>query len=361
MDRAVSALPITEVATTSEAELLNPVPGRRMDLPGFDAEFVDFPDYIVRITDRIWHQRQVEKCLDYYTADCAIHTLAGDIVGADTVVANTHATLDSFPDRHLNPDNVIWSDDGEGRFYSSHLINSPMTNLGPTEFGPPTGKAIKVITIADCACRDNRIYEEWLARDYAAMALQLGHDPQAVAEEQAKKDKAEGFSLIDHHAEEFDAVARMDPLGGDAPEDAASDPRALAEFVLEQIWKAGRADAVLDAYDFRVKATWPGLRSLYGEREILGQSQAVFGCFGNLRFRVDHLAQIPYLGGAGSDIAVRWTMAGDHMYPGIYGEPTGKPAFIMGITHWRIINGRIPEEITIWDDIALRRQLATSV
>lgn len=355
----MSTLPITEVATTSETDLLNPVPGRRMELPGFDDEFVDFPDYIVRITDRIWHERRVELCLDYYTADCAIHTMAGDIVGADTVVANTHATLASFPDRHLNPDNVIWSDDGEGKFYSSHLITSPMTNLGETEFGPATGKRIKVITIADCACRDNRIYEEWLARDYAAMALQLGHDPQEMAEAQAAKDKADGFSLIEHHAAHFAGVkARPLPLAK-APEDAAADPEALATFVLGKLWMPNGGGDWLDAYDFRVKTTWPALRSLYGESEMATAASEVFGCFSDVNFRIDHLAQVPYLGGAGSDIAVRWTMAGVHSKDGIYGAPTGNPGLIIGVTHWRIISGRIAEEVTIWDDIALRRQLAS--
>ncbi len=350
---------ITEVATTSEQKLLNPVPGQRMELPGFDAEFVDFPDYIVRITDRIWHERKVELCLDYYTEDCAIHTLAGDIVGAETVVANTHATLASYPDRHLNPDNVIWSDDGAAGFYSSHLITSPMTNLGPTEFGPATGKHIQVITIADCACRDNRIYEEWLARDYAGMAIQLGYDPQDIAKEQAAKDADEGFSLIAHHAAEHAAVSALPLLEMPAPRDAGTDPHELAGFVLEQIWDAGREDKFLEAYDFRVKATWPALRLLYGEREHGEWTRAVFRTFSDLRFRVDHLAHIPYLGGAGTDIAVRWTAAGTHTKSGIYGDPTGKPALIMGITHWRLINGRITEEVTIWDDIALRRQLAS--
>ncbi|MEO1220296.1 MAG: ester cyclase [Pseudomonadota bacterium] len=355
----MSILPITEVATTSENDLLNPVPGRRMELPGFDEEFVDFPDYIVRITDRIWHERRVELCRDYYTQDCVIHTMAGDIIGADTVVANTLATLESFPDRHLNPDNVIWSDDGDGKFYSSHLINSPMTNLGETEFGPATGKRIKVITIADCACRDNRIYEEWLARDYAAMAMQLGHDPQAMAEVQAAKDKAAGFSLIDHHAADCaDVMARPLPLAK-APADAASDPEALATYVLGRLWTPNGGGAWLDAYDFRAKTTWPSLRSLYGESEMADAASEVFGCFSDVNFRVDHLARVPYLGGAGSDIAVRWTMAAVHSKEGIYGPPTGNRALIIGVTHWRIISGRIAEEVTIWDDIALRRQLAS--
>ena len=354
-----SNLPITEVATSSEAELLNPAPGRRMDLPGFDEEFVDFPDYIVRITDRIWHERRVKLCLEYYTEDCAIHTLAGDIVSAQTVVENTHATLASFPDRHLNPDNVIWSDDGEGRFYSSHLITSPMTNLGPTEFGPATGRHIKVITIADCACRANQIYEEWLVRDYAAMAMQLGHDPQKVAEKQAERDAEAGFSLIDHHANDHAAVMALEDVAVDVPGDPASDPQGLAQFVLTQLWSPTGKAELLDAYDFRVKATWPALRSIYGEREMREAAVETFGCFSGAKFRVDHVAKVPYLGGAGTDIAVRWTMAGEHSHDGIYGAPTGKPALIMGVTHWRLIEGRIAEEVTIWDDIALRRQLAS--
>lgn len=136
----MTKLPITQVATSDLAQLLSPQAGRRMELPGFSEEFVDFPDYIIRITDRIWHERKIELCREYYTEDCVIHTMNGDICGAATVIENTHATLNAFPDRRLDADNVIWSDEGEGKFYSSHLITSKMTNLGPSEFGPPTGK-----------------------------------------------------------------------------------------------------------------------------------------------------------------------------------------------------------------------------
>ncbi len=361
MSQYLGALPITEVATTSEADLLNPVPGRRMDMPGFDEEFVDFPDYIVRITDRIWHQRQVEKCRDYYTADCAIHTLAGEIVGVETVVTNTHATLAAFPDRRLEPDNVVWSNDGEAGFYSSHLITSPMTNLGPSDFGPATGKRVKVITIADCACRDNRIYEEWLARDYSGMAIQLGYDPVAIAQRQAGEDAARGFSLLEHHADRYQAT-----LANTVPKvamlsDPSADPLAFAQFVLAQVWLSGDEEATRQAYDFRVKTTYPSLDFLYGSGELLAHTRALFGCFGQAAFAIEHIADIPYLSGAGRDIAVRWSFAGNHTNAGAYGNPGGKPIVIMGITHWRILNGQITQEVTIWDDVAVHRQIATAV
>ncbi|MCU0730571.1 MAG: hypothetical protein MUE84_03185, partial [Hyphomonas sp.] len=37
----------------------NTIYGDGSILPGFDPEFVDFPHYIIRITERIWHDRAV--------------------------------------------------------------------------------------------------------------------------------------------------------------------------------------------------------------------------------------------------------------------------------------------------------------
>lgn len=351
--------PITEVATTSEAELLDPVPGRRMDLPGFDPEFVDFPDFIVRITDRIWHQRRVEMCRDYYTQDCPIHTLAGDVIGVEAVIANTHATLEAFPDRRLEPDNVVWSDDGSDGFYSSHLITSPMTNLGPSEFGPATGKKLRVITIADCACRENRIYEEWLARDYAGMALQLGYEPRSVAIAQAQADAASGFSLIAHHAQHHRSVSDQGIRTNDLPMRPEDHPRAFAEHVLGSIWGSGDPEAYAKAYDFRVRATYPSLRDLYGFKDVMSLHSELFSAIPDAVIALEHCAHVPYLGGVGRDVAARLALAGTHLGDGLYGQPTGQKVLIMGITHWRVIKGRIVQEVTIWDDIAVHRQLVS--
>lgn len=350
---------ITMVAVTNEAELLNPPVEKCMDMQGFDAEFIDFPDYIIRITDRIWHERKVDLCLDYYTKDCAIHTLAGDIVGAQTVVDNTHATLASFPDRRLDADNVIWSDDKEKGFYSSHLITSKMTNLGATEFGPATGKKIRVITIADCACRDNRIYEEWLARDYAAMAMQLGHSPDDMARKQAKADQDKGFSLIEHHHDLHQSVMAQDIADVQRPTVPEENPSDFAHHIFSQIWNKRNTKAYAQNYDFRVSAIYPALQNFYGHDEIAACHHDIFTAIPDAKTRIEHIADIPYIGGA-RDIAVRWTLAGTHSGDGIYGAATDANVVIMGISQWRIINGYIREEVTIWDDVAVRRQIETA-
>jgi predicted ester cyclase len=352
----MAKLPITQVATTDISELLNPQGGQRMNLPGFDPEFVDLPDYIVRITDRIWHERKVELCLKYYSPDCVVHTQGGDIVGAQTVVDNTHATLASFPDRTLDADNVIWSDDGDGLFYSSHLITSKMTNLGASEFGPATGKAVKVQTIADCACKANRVVEEWLVRDYATVVEQLGFDVDETALKLAKEDVESGFDLVAFHAENHaDVLANATRLT-EAPDKPEKRPYAFAKSLYSQIWTERNFDKLGDFYDFRVGAAYPGKRDFYGHDQIAPLLQQIFDAVPDAKMKVEHVADIPYMA-VGRDISVRWSLAGTHTGDGFYGQATGANFYMMGVSQFRVINGRIREEVTIWDDVAVRRMV----
>lgn len=345
-------LPVMRVATTDITDMMNPGPERRMALPGFAEEFVDFPHYIIRITDRIWHDRAVELCLDWYAEDCAIHTLAGPITGAQTVVDNTWATLAAFPDRRLDGDNVIWSDEGDGSFLSSHLITSKMTNLGDSDFGPATGKRVLVRTIADCLCRENRIVEEWLVRDNLALVEQLGFAPAEVAARQAARDAAAGRPLVAVLAPYRD-LARA---GDDAvPE---SEAQAIATDLLRACWQDGDEARAAGLCDFRLGAWVPGGRFLYGPDSHAEWRSAIRAAFGpDARLRIEHLAEVPYLGEA-RDVAVRWSLVGTHTGAGAYGPPSGAPLLIMAVSHFRVIQDRVREEVTIWDDIAVLRQIA---
>lgn len=348
--------PITHVATTDITDMMNPGPERRMDLPGFAPEFVDFPHFIIRITEQIWHAREVERVLDWYGEDCPIHTLAGDIIGAQTVVDNTRATLAAFPDRRLDADNVIWSVEDDAAFYSSHLITSTMTNRGDSEFGPATGARVRALTIADCLCRENRVVEEWLARDNLAIARQLGLDPEEIAARQAREDRAAGRSLIAFHA---DARARVSSGSDAGPEPAAGSAAAIAVAALRAHWRTRDAGAIAALYDYRVSARYPGGACLYGPDDLRAWFAPTHAALADTELVVEHLAEIPYLGAA-RDVAVRWSVAGAHAGDGRYGPATNAPIYILGVTHMRVMNGRIREEATVWDDIAVRRQAHTA-
>lgn len=58
---------------------------RQQDMTGFKPTFVDIVDYILRTTHWIWNEKKVELCHDYYSKDCLVHTLTGDLVGNQAV------------------------------------------------------------------------------------------------------------------------------------------------------------------------------------------------------------------------------------------------------------------------------------
>ena len=352
--------PITSVATTDISEMLAPAPGRRQPMRGFDEEFVDIADYIIRITDRIWHERKIDLCRKYYSDDGVIHTLTGDIVGSEIVEANTHATLKSFPDRTLDGDNVIWSGNEDDGYYSSHLITSRMTNLGPSEFGPATGKRARIRTIADCLCKENLIIEEWLMRDNASLVLQLGLDLAETARAQAHADRENGKNLIETLASWRDETVGKASNASETlrPASPEADPQAFAEFVFQEVWNQKNLKALPENYDFRVGAHLTANRDLYGTVEYKEYLESFFAAVPDLVATVDHVGCIPYLGET-KDIAVRWSIGGTHAGDGLFGPASGAPLYILGASHWRVINGRIREEWTVFDELAVLRQIET--
>lgn len=336
------------------AELLAPQGPRRQPLAGFDADYADIVDYILRCTHRIWEQKDVGLIETHYAPDIRMHLMTGPIDGADGVVANTIRTLCGFPDRTLMGEAVIWADKGDETYLSSHRITSSGTNLGTTDFGPATGRRVQFTTIADCLCRRNEIVEEWLVRDNSALVLGLDLSPRAVARAQAVADGLAGPAPWRSAA--MERVRASTPTAfPDAPLPSPAEPEAFAAAIFDQLWNHRRLGRVRDAYCPAARVQAPGNRQLFGHGEITGWATGLIGSFGDARFGVDHIASV--LDGPARDIAVRWEMAGTHDGPGLYGPPTGRPVYILGVTHWRVRDGRIVEEVTVFDEIALLRQI----
>jgi predicted ester cyclase len=343
---------IPNVGGRDIAELMEPQGAPRQNMPGFGAEYADIVDYILRCTHRIWEQKDVGLIATHYAQDIIVHTMAGPIHGMDGVIAGTARTLSAFPDRTLTGEAVIWSVEGDGTYLSSHRITSTATNLGTSELGPATGKRITFTTIADCLCKANLIVEEWLVRDYSAMALQLGFNARAVARQQAIADKTKA-SPADWRTAAMTRIMEMPrtPFPDATLADPASEPIAFAQAVFNRLLDHRRFGDVRAIYSPAALWSGPGGRRLFGWGEITGWYTALIGSFGNARVHVDHIAAIDDM------IAVRWELAGTHDGGALYGSASGQPVYILAVTHWRIARGVIVDEVTVFDEIALLRQI----
>lgn len=334
------------------SELLADGP-QRQPLPGFDPVYRDFVDYIIRCTHRIWEQKDVGLCRTHYSEDCQLHTLSGPVTGAEAVVQNTIAALSVFSDRVVIGEDVIWSEDAPGLFYSSHRIMSRSTHFGDDPlFGRSTGRSTGAMTIADCLVRANRIVEEWLVRDNLRAVWQLGGDPWAIARNLTEADRR---GDPERHGWRRAAIAATRDPDGVAhsllghPAEVPAKMLALA--LKEDLY--GEASAALAP---TVEVRWPSNRHGFGRGYWIGCLTQLRAALHEPAWKLEHITARPLPHGE-TAVALRWSLAGVHGGLGVWGEPTGREILIMAVSHYRMRGDVILEDITVFDELAVLRQV----
>jgi predicted ester cyclase len=321
---------------------------RRTGAYGPDDDIVDF---ILGITYEIWEERGVDLIHQYYAEDCVVWGLDGITHGAQAVVDGTWATLAAFPDRKLIAEHVIWSGSREDGYYTSHRLLSMATNEGPTVYGPATGSRIRMTNIADCVIEDGVITREWLIRDNMMFATQLAADPLNAARDMGARRTDEHQAWLDGES----ARTRSVTVPATTAVDPVEDPTAFAWRVLTACWTGDRAtfDTLHAPYCVLHRSPF---RHYSGRAAVFDYYQSLRRIIGDLRFSVDHVAT-QSLSTNGIDIAVRWSVSGTHAGAVMGVPPTGRPIYILGVTHWRCIAGRIAIEMTVFDDLAVLSQV----
>lgn len=313
--------------------------------------YATLPDYILGITERIWEGRGIHLIRRWYAPDCVMHTPAGPVRGAEAVVHGTLETLHAFPDRELLGEDVIWSDDGPGRgLLSSHRILSNMTHEGAGLFGPPTGRRLATRTVADCLVRDGVIIEEWLVRDQAGIALQLGLDPAEHGRRLGAADAAAGRA--GWHLAALPAIRR-----GEAEAHAVRHAHPAAEALattLEAAFNRADLSALHGLHDRAVALHLPGHRHAAGTRALDRFVIGYLAAFPDARLVVDHCVALEEPGRP-VRVAARWRLAGTHAGNGAFGAPSGAEVLAMGIVHAEFAGPRIARAWWLVDELSLHR------
>jgi predicted ester cyclase len=311
-------------------------------------------DYILGITYEIWEERNIELINQYYGADTLVFALDGITRGAAAMIDGTRAMLDSFPDRLLLADEVIWSGNHEDGFYSSHRIMSPMTNKGPTIFGPATGKHVRITSIADCVVEDGVITREWLLRDNHALVVQLGYDPFDAAKIVVARRNEESGTWI------ASEIERLTGAGiPEQPGETVLPSISAGEFALQMITNnlsGGNERLASSGYaPYAVLQRSP--IELYSGRDAIGAHYAQLrDAIRVAGITIDHVAVQP-VDSKGIRIAVRWTAAGTHTGDYLGLPATDRSVYLLGTTHWRIENNRVAREWTVFDGLGVLSQL----
>jgi hypothetical protein len=323
---------------------------------GFDAEFKNLDHYIRVITDRIWEGGRIEDIRRYYSDPCVVETPSSVSSSVQSVIDGTRATLAMFSDRRLLAEDVIQSGNAEGGFLSSHRIISPMTHTGDGMFGKATGRKLQVRTIADCVCKDNRITHEWLVRDQAAIAMQIGTTPQALAQQWLNTRGAFNKPVVQPAPSYYQSHISSDSLA-----------QGYAQAI--EAYSSGQSPTAF-TYDDAVHHLGHGGVTRYGLAEVGAYWTSLFSALKPHAFAVEHLAH-QRGGGRADRVALRWRarcIAVSDAFSASralndcsssYEFKSNAEVELMGINHVEFYQGRVMREYVLIDEVALWMQILT--
>jgi predicted ester cyclase len=346
---------ITLVKSTDIAKLMNPSPEHRQSLQGFDADYTDIVNYIVKCTHRIWEEGGVGLIYTHYLHNVKMHTGDGWFLGRDQVVADTIQTLAAFPDRRAYAEAVVWTGDDQQGFYTNHLVFSLQHHTGHGVWGPPTGRKMMRTAMALCYVKENLICEEWVLFDELSIIRQLGLPLEETVARFARRGATRPL-------QNYGDLERM--LGQFAPEPLPSSKSAGADFDLgdfirrglHEIWNRRMFNVIRDTYHENYEFHGPAGRELYGRGDYTAFVLSLLAAFPDARFSIDQLYWNE-AGDGGYRTSMRWSLVGTHEGDGIFGEPTGTRFRLWGLTQHVIKDGKFVEEWTLFNEFALLKRL----
>ncbi len=317
-------------------------------------DYASVPDFIYGITREIWEDRGIGGKLDkYYAPDILLRAATGFTGSNKGVTAQTLQTLHQFPNRQLVGEDVIWTGAKDGSFLSSHRLTSVMRHTGDGLLGKAQGRMVRSRIIADCWVRDQVVVEEWLVRDQAAFARCLGLEPKALARETADRElrNAQPISFF-VPAHDKPSKFRFE----------IEDDPAIAVLVkgLTRLWGAKETSVIRDLYFHGAALHAPGGDVLYGHGDIDTFALGYLASFPDAAFNIE-TARINRDPEQPLRIAVRWSLTGTHSGFGHFGEPTGAPVYVMGMSHFNMTGGRVAAEYMVTDEVSIWKQIFAHV
>jgi SnoaL-like polyketide cyclase/SnoaL-like domain len=324
-----------------------------MPIPGFNPRWKDFPDYIIGITKEIWEDRNIATLHHYYAPEIVVRSPASIVRGNQNVIAATMATLAEFPDRALLGEDVIWCDHPKHGLLSSHRVLSTATHSRDGVYGAATGKKMRYRIIADCAAKDDTIYDEWLVRDQGAIVRQMGWDPKTYAADLIAREGGP-----DRCVKPFTPAKDIDGGYGGKGNDHPVGQRYAD--LLKRIMSANLA-VIPREYDRACQLELPGGVTGHGHGDADQFWMGLRAALPNAVFDVHHIigredAMMP------PRAAARWSLTGRHEGWGAFGAPTGADIHVMGMSHAAFGRfggeaGSLRREWILFDETAIWKQI----
>ncbi len=320
-------------------------------MKGFNKKYKNFPDYILKITKQIWEGKDVDSIGEFYTKNIPVRSPFGITYGNKPVIEATYNTLREFPNRQLMGEDVIWNGNDDNGYHSSHRILSKGTHLGDGFYGKPTGKDIYYRVIADCACKDNQVYDEWIVRDQGAMVRQIGYTPREFA--QIMIDNEGGLEKANKLFDKND----IKPSNYQQEQVKINSAGERYSKILSKVFSEGYK---FQDYNRASTIYWPGNKIGHGREDVSKLWNSLKEILTDTKFSIEHIG---YLDEPNKNprASIRWFLEGVHSKDSEdYGKKTNSKLFFMGINHVELNDDGVIREWVLFDEVAIWKQILMS-
>jgi hypothetical protein len=329
--------------------------GPSQTMSGFEDIYPNIIDYIVRITHRIWEDRDIEYIADTYSANSYVFDDYGLQRGNKKIIADTYATTGAFSNIQLIADDIIWAGNDELGYHTSHRTYMIGTNDGDSKFGPATGKQVKVPLIANCVAKDNKIYLEHVLYNASALIQQLGLDLNQTAKRMVLAQSTPGWPRDQNTWQNLrqagkpkQAISTRQPIIG-------FDPDAFCRQAFSCTLGEARRASYGAFYHDNVEVIGPTNREFSGINAYDVFLTAIQTALDVTDAQVD---EVYWMGNEaeGYLASVRWSIEALHSGNGIFGHASNKKVQVWGITQYFILKGKIAKECTMFNELDLLMQ-----
>lgn len=329
--------------------------GPEQPMRGFEETYRNIIDYIVRITYKIWEDRDVDYIGDTYSDTSRVYDDYGLQLGSRKIISDTRHTTGAFPDIQLIADEIVWAGNDDVGYHTSHRTIIRGTNDGDSKYGPATNKDVDVLVIANCVALENEIFLEHVLYNNSSLLLQLGLGIDEMAKKMAASPPAgwprdaQTWSDLRNAARPGQPISVASPVSG-------FDVDAFARSNFEELWNKRDYAVLNEAYAGGFRFHGPTNRAATGVKPYTEFLRSLAVPFPDLHLQVDEV----YWMGNDADgylTSERWSATATHAGDGIYGRATGCNVQLWGITQHRIINGRIVDEWMLFNELDLVMQV----
>ena len=309
--------------------------------------------YILDWTELIWAEGGIGSIPGMYHENIIVRGASGVSTGVAGVVRGSLAKKASFIDRIGVGEDVIWETRGESSFVSHHRVLHSGGQSEVCGYGPALGLSAVSRNLPVCLVVDGLVTEEWVVRDEWAVVAGLGHDPVAVASAAPVDLAPLGVGGL------FGRPAPLNPVvsGDSGPRPAEHVEEA--EFLLA-LWRdviqARRFDRVADFYSRDSIVHTSRNRTVTRVDGVRADLLNFVAPFPDATVEVRDIA-VHSSASRGVRASVLWRLTGTYSGLPLYGQVTGSPVEIMGVSQYEFEAGRVRQEYRIFDEVAVLAQI----